>query len=146
MRRSLKAALSAVVVAAPLALVATQFGASAAAPTYHYKLPHNATTHIAGLQHFCGSNGITCAEPATTWGELAGFNKAVKAGAHILPYIGHDEPATLFYSNTPGSGNDVTYQLKLPTDPPTLPKNNGSGGTFGPVAGREDQRVPGYRR
>ena len=32
MRRSLKAALSAVVVAAPMALVATQFGASAAAP------------------------------------------------------------------------------------------------------------------
>jgi len=114
-----------------MVLVATQFGASAAAPTYHYKLPHNATTHIAGLQHFCGSNGITCAEPATTWSELAGYKAAVKAGAHVLPYIGHDEPATLFYSHTPGSGNDVTYQLKLPTDPPTLPKNNGSGGTFG---------------
>jgi len=131
MRRSLKAALSAVVVAAPMALVATQFGASAAAPGYHYKLPHNATTHIAGLQHFCGSNGITCAEPATTWGELAGYKAAVKKGARVLPYIGHDEPATLFYSHTPGSGNDVTYQLKLPTDPPTLPRNNGSGGTFG---------------
>ena len=34
MRRSLKAA-SAVVVAVPMALVATQFGASAAAPIYH---------------------------------------------------------------------------------------------------------------
>jgi len=31
----------------------------------------------------------------------------------------------------PGSGNDVTYQMTLPKDPPTLPRNNGSGGTFG---------------
>ena len=129
MRRSLKAALSAVVVAAPMALVATQFGASAAAPVYHNKLPHNATTRIAGLQHFCGSNGITCAEPATNWNELAGYKAAVKHGARIEGYIGHDEPATLFYSKTPGSGNDVTYQLKLPKDPPTLPTNTGSGGT-----------------
>src|SRR5580692_7392101 len=96
MRRSLKAALSAVVVAAPMALVATQFGASAAAPTAHHYPPHKA---------------------------------AIKAGAHIEGYIGHDEPATLFYSNTPGSGNNVTYQMTLPKDPPTLPRNNGSGGT-----------------
>jgi hypothetical protein len=131
MRRSLKAALSAVVVAAPMALVATQLGASAAAPTGHQYMPHNATTKIAGLWHWCGSNGITCAEPATNWSELAGYKAAKKAGAHILGYIGHDEPATLFYSNVPGSGNDVTYQLKLPKDPPTLPTNNGSGGTYG---------------
>src|SRR6516162_6816946 len=121
MRRSLKAALSAVVVAAPMALVATQFGASAAAPGYHYKLPHNATTRIAGLQHFCGTNGITCAESATTWEELRGYDAAVKAGAHIYGYIGHDEPSVEFYSNKPGSGNNVTYQLKLPKDPRTRP-------------------------
>ncbi len=131
MRRSLKAALSAVVVAAPMALVATQFGASAAAPTAHHYPPHNATTKIAGLQHWCGSNGITCAEPATTWSELRGFKAAIKAGAHIEGYIGHDEPATLFYSNVPGSGNNVTYQMTLPKDPPTPPRNNGSGGTDG---------------
>ena len=114
MRRSLKAALSAVVVAAPMALVATQFGASAAAPGYHYKLPHNATTHIAGLQHFCGSNGITCAEPATTWGELAGYKAAVKKGARVLPYIGHDEPATLFYSHTPARGTTSPISSSCP--------------------------------
>ena len=131
MRRSLKAALSAVVVAAPMALVATQFGASAAAPTAHHYTPHNATIKIAGLQHFCGTNGITCAEPATTWSELHGYKAAVKAGAHLFGYIGHDEPATLFYSNVPGSGNNVTYQMTLPKDPPTLPRNNGSGGTDG---------------
>jgi hypothetical protein len=132
MRRSLKAALSALVVVVPMALVTSQFGASAAAPTArgsdHY-VPSNATIKIAGLQHWCGTNGITCAEPATTWSELAGYKTAVRHGAHLFGYIGHDEPATLFYSNVPGSGYDNTYQMTLPKDPPTLPKNNGSGGT-----------------
>jgi hypothetical protein len=45
-------------------------------------------------------------------------------------YTGHDEPSILFYSNVPGSGNSSIYQLRLPKDPPTLPKQNGTGGTF----------------
>jgi hypothetical protein len=45
-------------------------------------------------------------------------------------YIGHDEPSLLFYSSTPGSGNSNTYLLQLPTDPPNLPKQDGTGGTF----------------
>jgi hypothetical protein len=130
MRRSLKAALSAVVVAAPMVLVAGQFGASAAAPAGHdHYVPHNATTKVAGLQHWCGTNGITCTEPATNWDELAGYKSAIKKGAHIFGYIGHDEPATLFYSNVPGAGFDNTYQMVLPKDPPTTPKQDGSGGT-----------------
>jgi hypothetical protein len=129
MRLSLKAALSAVVVVVPMALVATQFGASSAAPAAHHYIPSNATIKIAGLQHFCGTNGVTCAEPATTWSELAGYKSAVKKGAHLFGYIGHDEPATLFYSNRPGSGNNNTYQMVLPKDPPTRPKQDGSGGT-----------------
>jgi hypothetical protein len=32
-------------------------------------------------------------------------------------YVGHDEPSTLFYSNTPGSGNHMQYQLTIPTEP-----------------------------
>jgi hypothetical protein len=44
-------------------------------------------------------------------------------------YVGHDEPSVLFYSNKPGSGNEMTYQLTLPKDPPTLP-TQGGGGTF----------------
>jgi hypothetical protein len=114
--------------AAPLVLVATQAGSSV---TAQQGTPSNATTRIAGLQHFCGTNGITCAEPATTWEELRGYDAAVKAGAHIYGYIGHDEPSVEFYSNQPGSGNNVTYQLKLPKDPPTRPAQDGSGGTFG---------------
>jgi len=45
-------------------------------------------------------------------------------------HIGHDEPALLFYSSTPGSGNSSIYNLILPKDPPILPKQNGTGGTF----------------
>jgi hypothetical protein len=33
-------------------------------------------------------------------------------------YVGHDEPSLLFYSNTPGAGNQMRYNLTLPTDPP----------------------------
>ena len=45
-------------------------------------------------------------------------------------YVGHDEPSLLFYSNEPGSGYDNVYRLTLPKDPPLLPKQDGSGGTW----------------
>ena len=32
-------------------------------------------------------------------------------------YVGHDEPDLGFYSNTPGSGNSMSYQMVLPADP-----------------------------
>jgi hypothetical protein len=44
-------------------------------------------------------------------------------------YTGHDEPATLFYSNTPGSGNNAHYVFRLPSDPPQAPAQDGTGGT-----------------
>jgi hypothetical protein len=88
----------AALVAAPLVLVATQAGSSV---TAQQGIPSNPTTRIAGLQHFCGTNGITCAEPASTWEELRGYDAAVKAGARIYGYIGHDEPSVEFYSNSP---------------------------------------------
>ncbi|HEX8135533.1 MAG TPA: hypothetical protein VF880_19145 [Actinomycetes bacterium] len=45
-------------------------------------------------------------------------------------YTGHDEPSVLFYSDRPGSGNNNRYRLILPQDPPTLPTQDGTGGTF----------------
>lgn len=45
-------------------------------------------------------------------------------------YIGHDEPSTFFYSSTPGAGNNAIFELVLPKDPPVLPKQTGTGGTF----------------
>ena len=46
-------------------------------------------------------------------------------------YVGHDEPSTLFYSNVPGSGNRMRYQLTLPKDPsPSLATTPGVGYNF----------------
>src|SRR5207249_392821 len=45
-------------------------------------------------------------------------------------YTGHDEPAILFYSNRAGAGNSMTYHMTLPSDPPTRPTQDGTGGTF----------------
>jgi hypothetical protein len=45
-------------------------------------------------------------------------------------YIGHDEPSVLFYSKIPGSGNSAIFTVVLPKDPPTLPTQDGTGGTF----------------
>jgi hypothetical protein len=72
--------------------------------------------HVTGLFD-CDEGGPLCAEPA----DPIGYDGA---------YTGHDEPSTLFYSNTPGSGGSQLYRLTIPADPPTLPKQDASGGTF----------------
>jgi hypothetical protein len=63
----------------------------------------------------CDENGSLCTEVYDSLG---------------YEYTGHDEPAVLFYSDVPGSGNTGTYYLRLPKDPATLPKQDGTGGTF----------------
>jgi hypothetical protein len=45
-------------------------------------------------------------------------------------YVGHDEPSIEFKSGVPGSGNDITYTLTLPTEPPVRPRPGGGGGTW----------------
>lgn len=45
-------------------------------------------------------------------------------------YVGHDEPALLFYSKRAGSGNSSTWQLRLPHEAPTMPTQDGTGGTW----------------
>jgi hypothetical protein len=67
----------------------------------------------------CVLHSQLCTEANSPW-SWNGYN-----------YIsGHDEPSLLFYSNKPGSGNSNRYQLTLPTDAPTPPAQNGSGGTW----------------
>ena len=56
--------------------------------------------------------------------------EAVDALGYEGEYTGHDEPSLLFYLDTPGSGNNQQYRLVVPTDPPTLPMQDGTGGTF----------------
>jgi hypothetical protein len=85
---------------AALSLPAASGALAAAQPGYGHSL--------------CEQDAATCAE----------LNQPVSA------YTGHDEPSLLFYSNTPGSGNNNTWTMTLPTDPPKLPRQDGSGGTF----------------
>jgi hypothetical protein len=54
-------------------------------------------------------------------------------------YVGHDEPANLFYSNIPGSGNNMRYQLKLPSDP-----TPGAGGVPNPGQSFNFQLHPAF--
>jgi hypothetical protein len=66
----------------------------------------------------CDDNGPLCTEPLD--------NPSYYPGQ----YIGHDEPSLLFYSNTPGSGNNQVYHLQLPQESAQLPKQDGTGGTW----------------
>jgi hypothetical protein len=79
-----------------------------------------AATTTAG-QHpeklLCGEGSPLCAE-------------ALDALGYEGEYTGHDEPSALFYSNTPGSGNNSTYRVVVPKDPPIRPRQDGKGGTF----------------
>jgi len=70
--------------------------------------------------------GINCATNATMCTEV--YDSDLAFGENH--YVGHDEPSNLFYSNTPGAGNNDTYGLQLPKDPPTAPNGTDSGGTF----------------
>ena len=46
-------------------------------------------------------------------------------------YVGHDEPSDVFYSNVAGSGNHMTYSLRLPHDPsPANPNTPGKSYSF----------------
>jgi hypothetical protein len=61
-----------------------------------------------GAKLSCASARLMCTEvqdPATAFGYGA-------------KYVGHDEPSTLFYSNVPGSGNRMQYNLTIPVQPP----------------------------
>jgi len=81
--------------------------------------------------HWCNTNGITCTEPYQNWQNFSWYNH-VTQDEHVKlnEYIGHDEPSVLFYSNKAGSGNNNTYNLMLPTDPPVAPRQDQSGGSY----------------
>ncbi len=49
-------------------------------------------------------------------------------------YVGHDEPSVKFISTTPGSGNTMTYLMKVPTDPKAAPTASGSVTNYGQLS------------
>jgi hypothetical protein len=87
----------------------------------------------AGLMMVIGSlaqaspprQGFNCDKPS---GILCAEQRENPGGSEY--YVGHDEPSLLFYSNEPGAGSNNVYRLRLPKDPPLLPKQDGSGGTW----------------
>ena len=78
-----------------------------------------ATAHAASTTPWCVLHPQYCTEA----------NNAVSYNGYSYT-AGHDEPSLLFYSKAPGSGNSSVYHLTLPTDPPTAPAQDGSGGTW----------------
>jgi len=77
-----------------------------------------AVSHLRDVSKLqCSEGSPICAETADSIG-------------YEGEYTGHDEPSLLFYSDQAGAGNNLQYRLVVPKDPPTLPKQNGEGGTF----------------
>src|SRR2546423_1506474 len=69
---------------------------------------------------------LDCSKGSPLCTEVADSEQAFGEGV----YVGHDEPAATFYDNRQGAGNNATYLLRIPKDPPTLPKQDGTGGTL----------------
>jgi len=70
------------------------------------------------VQHPIKPGGIICAE----------VHAGGPYGGHLKDngyYVGHDEPTVQFYSNKPGSSDNVSYVQTLPRDPKALPTVHG---------------------
>jgi hypothetical protein len=118
-----------VAVAAACAIVAGgAVGSASAASHAHGAAKIGRATMPAA--HWCNTNGVTCTEPYQNWEDFSAYSALRRQGVNLQEYIGHDEPLMEFYSNRPGSGNDTTYVVTLPKDPPVKPQQDGSGGTW----------------
>jgi hypothetical protein len=79
---------------------------------------------------------MTCTDPMMTHrvkvnGKLVIRGKRFEDNEH---YIGHDEPSVKFISNAAGSGNTMTYFMKLPRDPKRTPTASGSVTKYGELS------------
>jgi hypothetical protein len=77
----------------------------------------NPVSAVLPSAHDCAHDGSLCTETANA----IGYDGA---------YTGHDEPSLLFYSDVPGSGNHMTWRIRLPAEPPVFPNQAATGGTF----------------
>jgi hypothetical protein len=73
-----------------------------------------------------------CTDPRGPERYTAGFNTragGTRSGGRFVDnghYVGHDEPSVKFISNAAGSGNTMTYFMKVPRDPTRAPTNSGT--------------------
>jgi opacity protein-like surface antigen len=65
----------------------------------------------------CQQRPFMCVDPMTSIGANG-------------TYTGHDEPSVIFQSKRHGTGNNLTYFVTLPKDPPTKPNQAGTAGTW----------------
>ena len=98
-------------------LLISSLAATASASPSPTATPRAGKAENYGSKLVCGKGSPLCAEATDALGYHGG-------------YTGHDEPSLLFYSDTAGSGNETNYRLVIPTEPPIVPKQNGTGGTF----------------
>jgi hypothetical protein len=98
-------------------LVAVAATAASAGSPRATSAPRSASSSDHDRKLLCNEGDPLCAETA----EAIGYEGR---------YTGHDEPSALFYSNRPGAGNNSRYRVVVPQDPPTLPTQDGTGGTF----------------
>jgi hypothetical protein len=49
-------------------------------------------------------------------------------------YVGHDEPSVKFISSVPGSGNTMSYTMRIPVEPKKAPTANGSVVDYGQLS------------
>jgi hypothetical protein len=68
--------------------------------------------------------GGLCADPV----RIGANGKAYRFEDNGI-YIGHDEPSVKFISSQPGSGNQMTYTMRLPKDPGRAPTTSPTGTT-----------------
>ncbi len=69
--------------------------------------------------------GGGCTDPRGTWGGRFEDNGT---------YVGHDEPSVKFISSAPGSGNNMTYVMRLAKDPKRKPTISPNGKTVSDYA------------
>ena len=98
-------------------LLIASVSATASASSSPTATPRAGKAENYGSKLVCGEGSPLCAEA----NDFLGYRSE---------YTGHDEPSVLFYSNAAGAGNESNYQVQIPTEPPILPKQDGSGGTF----------------
>jgi hypothetical protein len=108
---------------AAAAALAIPAGAQASTTRANHRVHHVRVTHQMRANHLvfdnypepvCESRSYLCTDASTP---LDG------------EYVGHDEPSLEFKSGIAGSGNDVTYTVKLPVNPTAQPNTTGQGGT-----------------
>jgi hypothetical protein len=109
MRFSLRSRVSTALTLVALASVVVGLAMTAALPgsVAHAKATKAADAHV----HVDCSTGLPLCTEVHDTEQVFGPNK----------YVGHDEPATIFYSNQAGAGNHTLWHMTLPKDPAPTP-------------------------